>query len=148
MRKDLPGTNLRASDVIQTGSGPLHGYAHEQPGCAEGALELLRCCYSPDNGSVTQALLVSPKLKGSECMMAFMRALPRECCEKMRCETCQGTGKASAAVGLVGGRRASTQFEWVSHEMLCWDCGGTGIAHCCEGDRPNEKPEKSPLARL
>lgn len=35
----------------------------------------------------------------------------------MRCETCQGEGK----VGPL--------------PIPCGDCGGTGFAHCCEGDR-------------
>lgn len=27
---------------------------------------------------------------------------------------------------------------WEHFQLLCPFCGGTGIAHCCEGERPDE----------
>lgn len=41
----------------------------------------------------------------------------------MRCETCRGEGK----VGPL--------------PIPCGDCGGTGFAHCCEGDRACPEPD-------
>lgn len=37
----------------------------------------------------------------------------------MRCPPCHGTGKIGP------------------NPVPCDDCGGTGIVHCCEGERPN-----------
>lgn len=46
----------------------------------------------------------------------------------MRCETCQGTGKR---------RELSSAFH---RYLACGDCGGSGIAHCCDGERPTILP--------
>ena len=46
----------------------------------------------------------------------------------MRCQTCQGTECAvqtPSALELAG----------FLPPYPCPDCGGSGIAHCCEGDR-------------
>jgi hypothetical protein len=66
----------------------------------------------------------------------------------MRCPACFGTG-----------HRPLTS-EWIGHRLLvrmgppCQDCGGTGIAHCCDGlTACNDAPEhdtptrRSPAAR-
>lgn len=46
----------------------------------------------------------------------------------MQCETCLGTG----TVLLRTWPGAALQ------PYPCGDCGGSGLAHCCEGERPNE----------
>ncbi len=51
----------------------------------------------------------------------------------MKCPDCQGTGK----VGITNGT--------ITHEMTCFECGGTGIIHCCEGlqEQPAEKKDET-----
>lgn len=44
----------------------------------------------------------------------------------MRCESCQGRG-------WIVRRRDN---YWV----YCPDCGGSGVTHCCEGDRAQPEP--------
>jgi hypothetical protein len=53
----------------------------------------------------------------------------------MRCETCDGTGWKDKVHRV--NKRLSPQFHWLEHQdfLECLDCGGTGVAHCCEGDR-------------
>ncbi len=58
----------------------------------------------------------------------------------MRCSTCHGTGrylktitvpgKTDARLVKVAARHPPLQFN-----MPCEMCGGTGFAHCCEGER-------------
>lgn len=48
----------------------------------------------------------------------------------MKCETCQGTGFKREWLSLMGGAL------W--RDVPCPDCGGCGLAHCCEGERPDE----------
>ena len=57
----------------------------------------------------------------------------------MRCEPCLGTGKAFIAErGVIG---AFSFSEWLAHmNKPCRDCGGSGIAHCCEGDQAQPEP--------
>lgn len=49
----------------------------------------------------------------------------------MRCETCRGEGKRwwPRDLGARGGY------------LPCDDCGGTGFAHCCEGDQACPEPD-------
>lgn len=56
---------------------------------------------------------------------------------KMRCETCQGSGKIEGAVRP--GDQAPTN-SLATASLPCPDCGGSGIAHCCEGlrEQPSE----------
>ena len=56
----------------------------------------------------------------------------------MRCEKCQGAGhrKSPYIVGLKDGDIYTVN--------VCTDCGGTGIAHCCEGMREQPEPETEP----
>jgi len=42
----------------------------------------------------------------------------------MRCEVCHGLGKLKRAL------QAEPESEI---ELPCSDCGGSGIAHCCDG---------------
>jgi len=49
----------------------------------------------------------------------------------MRCENCQGTGKVREWWSLMGGEL------WA--DVPCPECGGSGIAHCCEGERPDDQ---------
>ncbi len=58
----------------------------------------------------------------------------------MRCAACQGTGrqirtiaatvKADARLAKAAALRPPLQFN-----VPCDACGGTGFAHCCEGER-------------
>jgi DnaJ-class molecular chaperone len=45
----------------------------------------------------------------------------------MRCETCRGTGRAIYQL-------RSGHFVGVAGEP-CRDCNGSGVVHCCEGER-------------
>ena len=47
----------------------------------------------------------------------------------MRCDRCHGTGTVPAIYGQL--------------VRPCPDCGGTGITHCCEGERPDNGPPAS-----
>lgn len=55
----------------------------------------------------------------------------------MRCERCNGTGRESNPA------RNECALMGVHEQFLpapyrpCLDCGGSGIAHCCEGERPD-----------
>lgn len=53
----------------------------------------------------------------------------------MICETCHGAGYLPARV-LDNQRRGA----WV--KLPCTDCGGSGIVHCCEGDRMTEDEDE------
>ena len=48
----------------------------------------------------------------------------------MRCETCRGTGR------LVVPLKIAPELRGFVTEP-CRDCGGSGWAHCCEGERPD-----------
>jgi hypothetical protein len=62
----------------------------------------------------------------------------------MRCEACKGTGRKV----IYGPSISHTFFDETLGEEItiasadfaaslpCPDCGGCGIAHCCEGERP------------
>jgi RecJ-like exonuclease len=41
----------------------------------------------------------------------------------MRCEVCQGTGQ-----------------NWLT--VICSECGGSGLQHCCEGLREQPEPKE------
>jgi hypothetical protein len=58
----------------------------------------------------------------------------------MRCEDCHGEG-----------RHVVIMREFVGRDGNCWrdelvypceSCGGSGVAHCCEGERPDLAPER------
>ena len=49
---------------------------------------------------------------------------------KMRCDTCQGSGKIEDVVRHTD--QAPTN-SLAPAPLPCPDCGGSGIAHCCEG---------------
>jgi hypothetical protein len=57
----------------------------------------------------------------------------------MRCETCGGTGTTRRArdAGFDIGLRETGNTKTGNHAAPpvapCYDCGGTGIAHCCDG---------------
>jgi hypothetical protein len=53
----------------------------------------------------------------------------------MLCETCQWAGRR----GFVRGPRGDNDM------IPCPDCGGTGIAHCCDGIC--EQPQLGPLGK-
>jgi DnaJ-class molecular chaperone len=59
----------------------------------------------------------------------------------MRCERCRGRG-------LVVRYPAEVRFgRFVLHDHPCPDCGGCGVAHCCDGlTAVNETPEPEPTA--
>ena len=54
----------------------------------------------------------------------------------MRCEACQGSGQIMM-------NWSSHLFDSEGSNSLfpCPTCHGTGITHCCDGDRINDKPE-------
>jgi DnaJ-class molecular chaperone len=59
----------------------------------------------------------------------------------MRCETWDGAGMV-LGVSAVGPRKMI-----VSVAVPCPDCGGCGVAHCCDGlTAVNETPEPEPTA--
>lgn len=47
----------------------------------------------------------------------------------MRCEKCHGTGRIKVTSGC------SAAGVIVMTTIPCPECGGCGIAHCCEGER-------------
>lgn len=60
----------------------------------------------------------------------------------MRCEPCKGTGKISRALdprnGIVcrpidGVTYPDWALDQMMHERPCEACGGSGVAHCCDG---------------
>lgn len=51
----------------------------------------------------------------------------------MICERCHGSGKLT---GRISGE------DYVYPRLPCRECGGSGIAQCCEGER-EEKETKS-----
>jgi DnaJ-class molecular chaperone len=52
----------------------------------------------------------------------------------MICETCHGSGVVRKRERLIPG----TDLVEVRVEP-CPDCGGSGRAHCCEGERPGNE---------
>ena len=57
----------------------------------------------------------------------------------MRCELCLGTGKAFVSARPL--RDGVSLAEWLAYmNKPCRDCGGSGIAHCCEGDQAQPEP--------
>ena len=62
----------------------------------------------------------------------------------MLCETCRLSGRA----GFVRASRNAQQDDCC--EMIpCPECGGQGIAHCCDGmcEQPNVEPLNEPTRR-
>ncbi len=63
----------------------------------------------------------------------------------MRCAACQGTGRKikTVATPVAGARLAKVvaRHPPLQFNIPCEACGGTGISHCCEGERsqPEEK---------
>ena len=57
----------------------------------------------------------------------------------MRCETCHGKGWVfvdhQPVVGVMPGD-PDRPPHYYSLKQPCPDCGGCGITHCCEGERP------------
>lgn len=55
----------------------------------------------------------------------------------MRCESCHGDGlwyrPGKAEVVTPSGHKEVVLVEW---KEPCPMCDGSGIAHCCEGERP------------
>lgn len=57
----------------------------------------------------------------------------------MRCENCFGWGwvvKTTHFFPRDRGVRAD--------RVPCPDCGGSGVSHCCEGERPGNTPPAAP----
>jgi hypothetical protein len=48
----------------------------------------------------------------------------------MQCEDCLGTGTVLLRTWPGGALQP----------YPCWVCGGSGLAHCCEGERPDNPP--------
>jgi len=48
----------------------------------------------------------------------------------MQCEDCLGTGTVLLRAWPGGALQPHP----------CWVCGGTGLSHCCEGERPGNPP--------
>ena len=59
---------------------------------------------------------------------------PRAEAGTMRCETCQGWGRT----------RQGEERNPFPPLLPCPDCGGSGVAHCCEGERPDCAQEQKP----
>lgn len=63
----------------------------------------------------------------------------------MRCEDCQGTGRVRhelrepvvVAERAQGAGMPPVFIEVLAIRLPCESCGGSGWAHCCEGERPN-----------
>lgn len=51
----------------------------------------------------------------------------------MICERCHGRGRMVEMTGFGQGQ----EVPYFTHEIMgvCPDCMGTGVLHCCEGDR-------------
>ncbi len=50
----------------------------------------------------------------------------------MRCEKCQGEGSWKEV------RNADSKAAAYYFLVICPECRGSGIAHCCEGERPEK----------
>jgi hypothetical protein len=56
----------------------------------------------------------------------------------MRCETCQGRGwRFSLPPGANAFEMRLPALANAMQRVPCNECGGSGIAHCCDGDRAN-----------
>jgi hypothetical protein len=55
----------------------------------------------------------------------------------MRCETCQGFGRVVWPYGYRSPIPAQYEQAWA---RPCQDCGGGGIAHCCDGLQASDWP--------
>ena len=67
----------------------------------------------------------------------------------MRCERCQGNGMVPTSVDITVGYRPSLGQRGYTVPIVepCPDCGGCGLAHCCDGlTAANETPEPEPPA--
>lgn len=54
----------------------------------------------------------------------------------MRCEACQGTGRVKApSYPVPPPDRDHSIGLSIAPRFPCPTCGGSGIAHCCEGER-------------
>jgi hypothetical protein len=62
----------------------------------------------------------------------------------MRCDTCHGSGRISAAHSQVTGGETAMAPAGLT-ELPCPDCDGCGIAHCCDGIC--EQPGREAAAR-
>ena len=64
----------------------------------------------------------------------------------MLCETCRHSGR----VGFVraSGDPADERADGQTRLIPCPDCGGSGIAHCCDGicEQPNAPSDRAPDA--
>jgi len=64
----------------------------------------------------------------------------------MLCETCRYSGR----VGFVRAFGPASADERIDEAALvpCPDCGGSGIAHCCDGicEQPNAPSDRAPDA--
>jgi hypothetical protein len=64
-----------------------------------------------------------------------------------KCQTCRGTGRIWVSSYAVVARLPAifvhevTNASYSGEIVVCPDCGGSGIEHCCEGLR--EQPEKN-----
>lgn len=50
----------------------------------------------------------------------------------MRCESCRGTGRHYTRV------QCDVDDPALHVPLPCFDCGGSGIAHCCAGPEPTQ----------
>jgi len=63
----------------------------------------------------------------------------------MLCETCRYSGR----VGFVRAGGHTSTNDRVDEQLIpCPDCGGSGIAHCCDGicEQPNAPSDRAPDA--
>jgi hypothetical protein len=62
----------------------------------------------------------------------------------MLCETCRWSGRPGF-VRVAQNVQQGDHCQWIP----CLDCGGQGIAHCCDGicEQPNVEPPKEPARR-
>lgn len=57
----------------------------------------------------------------------------------MMCEPCHGRGELIRSVPYITSLGLCS--NWLE---ICLDCGGTGIAHCCDGMREQPVPDEEP----
>jgi len=59
----------------------------------------------------------------------------------MICDRCHGRGSIRRPVYvrvLLPDPQPKGPLQWREEKVVCLDCMGSGVLHCCEGERPDE----------